>query len=105
MSSKSASSGLVLLLAAGAGVSVASLYYNQPILGAIAKDLDTAPSAVGLLPTLTQIGYGSGILLFAPLGDRFDRIALLIIVKNHVNAIACNNAVACSLFELQTTAQ
>ena len=64
---------LVVLLAAGAGLSVAGLYYNQPILGAIAADLGATPAEVGLVPMLTQLGYGAGILFFAPLGDRLDR--------------------------------
>ncbi|WP_146645065.1 MFS transporter [Labilithrix luteola] len=63
---------LVVLLAAGAGLSAASLYYNQPILGAIAHDFGASPTATGWLPTLTQVGYAIGLLLFAPLGDRFD---------------------------------
>lgn len=65
--------GLVLLLAAGAGLSAASLYYNQPVLEAIARELHASPQAVGLVPMLTQLGYAAGILLFAPLGDRLDR--------------------------------
>lgn len=64
---------LLLLLAGGAGLSVASLYYNQPLLGAMARDLGASPSAIGAVPTLTQLGYAAGILLFAPLGDRLDR--------------------------------
>lgn len=64
---------LVLLLATGAGVSVASLYYSQPMLGVLGADLGAADRALGLVPTLTQLGYALGILLFAPLGDRYDR--------------------------------
>ena len=78
---------LVALLAAGAGLSAASLYYNQPILGAIARDLDATPSAVGWLPTLTQLGYASGIFLFAPLGDRFD-LRRVISIKGAALALA-----------------
>lgn len=63
---------IFVLLAVGAGLSAASLYYNQPILGTIARDLRVTPPAVGWLPTLTQAGYAAGILFFAPFGDRFD---------------------------------
>lgn len=64
---------LVLLLAAGAGLSVASLYYSQPMLGVIGADLGLSHATAGLVPTLTQAGYAAGIFLLAPLGDRFDR--------------------------------
>lgn len=64
---------LVLLLATGAGLSVASLYYAQPMLGVLGADLGASGRAVGFIPTLTQLGYALGILLLAPLGDRFDR--------------------------------
>ncbi|MBS2017649.1 MAG: MFS transporter [Deltaproteobacteria bacterium] len=78
---------LLLLLAAGAGLSAANLYYNQPILGAIAKDLEATPSEVGWLPMLTQAGYATGIFAFAPLGDRFD-LRRVILVKGIVLAAA-----------------
>lgn len=64
---------LVLLLAAGAGLAVASLYYSQPMLGILGADIGASERAVGLVPTLTQLGYALGILLLAPLGDRHDR--------------------------------
>ncbi|MFY3744852.1 MFS transporter [Anaeromyxobacter sp. Red801] len=64
---------LLLLLAGGAGLSVASLYYNQPLLDTMARDLGASSSAIGAVPTLTQLGYAAGILLFGPLGDRLDR--------------------------------
>ena len=64
---------LILLMAAGAGLSVASLYYNQPMLGLLGADLHAETGMVGLVPTLTQLGYALGILLLSPLGDRLDR--------------------------------
>lgn len=64
---------LIGLLAAGAGFSVASIYYGQPILTAIGADLGADHAQLGLLPMLTQLGYALGILLLAPLSDRHDR--------------------------------
>ena len=66
-------SSLVLLLASGAGLAVASLYYSQPMLGVLGADIGAAPRKLGFIPTLTQLGYALGILLLAPLGDRYDR--------------------------------
>lgn len=70
---------LVLLLAAGAGLAAASLYYSQPMLGVLGSDFSAAPSAIGLIPTLTQLGYAAGLLLLAPLGDRFDRRRIILL--------------------------
>lgn len=64
---------LVFLLACTAGLGVATLYYNQPILGVLATDFHATAGEIGYIPTLTQIGYTIGILLLAPLGDRYDR--------------------------------
>jgi len=69
---------LVLMLATAAGLAVASLYYSQPMLGIMAPDLHTSGTAVGAIPTLTQLGYALGILLLAPLGDRFDRRRIIL---------------------------
>ncbi|GGY03089.1 MFS transporter [Paludibacterium paludis] len=63
----------ILLLASGTGFSVACLYYSQPMLGVLGPDIGASGRAVGLVPTLTQLGYALGILLLAPLGDRHDR--------------------------------
>ncbi|XXF77921.1 MFS transporter [Myxococcaceae bacterium GXIMD 01537] len=73
------SRGLRLLLAASAGVPVAALYYNQPMLGVMGSTLGASDTAVGLLPTLNQLGYALGILLLTPLGDRFDRRRIILL--------------------------
>jgi predicted MFS family arabinose efflux permease len=69
---------LVLLLATAAGLGVAPLYYAQPMLGALGTDLGASARAIGFVPTLTQLGYALGILLLAPLGDRFDRRRVIV---------------------------
>jgi predicted MFS family arabinose efflux permease len=78
-SSSSLSPALVLLLAIGAGVAAASLYYCQPMLGLLATELQVTPRTIGLVPTLTQLGYAVGILLLAPLGDRYDRRRIILL--------------------------
>lgn len=69
---------LVLLLATGAGLAVAALYYNQPMLGVLGADIGASDRALGFVPTLTQLGYALGILLLAPLGDRCDRRLIIL---------------------------
>ena len=76
---KAMSFSLIALLATGAGLSVASLYYSQPMLGILAEDIGANAQDIGLVPTLTQLGYAVGILLLAPLGDRHDRRSIILI--------------------------
>ena len=70
---------LVFTLAAGAGLSVASIYYSQPMLDIISKQFNVGIGSVGMIPMLTQAGYALGILLLAPLGDRHDRRTIILI--------------------------
>jgi predicted MFS family arabinose efflux permease len=73
------SAKLILLLATGTGLTVASLYYAQPMLGIMTDDIHAANTTVGWVPTLTQLGYALGILLLVPLGDIVDRRRIVLI--------------------------
>jgi len=68
----------IFILAIGAGFSVASIYYAQPLLPLMGADLHLSIAGMGLVPTLTQAGYALGILFLLPLGDRHDRRALIL---------------------------
>ncbi|MDC0675902.1 MFS transporter [Nannocystis radixulma] len=70
---------LLGLLATSTGLIVASIYYAQPLLALLADTLHATPSSVGLVPTLTQLGYALGILLLTPLGDRYDRRRVIVV--------------------------
>lgn len=69
---------LILLLATGAGLAVAANYYCQPMLAVIAADLHASDRMIGFVPMVSQLGYAAGILLLAPLGDRFDRRKIIL---------------------------
>jgi predicted MFS family arabinose efflux permease len=69
---------LAFLLAAAAGLTVANLYYNQPLLGLIQRSFGATPRTVGLVSTATQLGYGLAMLLLVPLGDRYERRGLIV---------------------------
>jgi predicted MFS family arabinose efflux permease len=71
---------LIWLLTVATGVSVANLYYNQPLLSDIARTFDVSPRAAGSIATLTQAGYAVGLLLFVPLGDVVERRRLIVIL-------------------------
>ena len=75
---KGPSGALIFLLAATAGLVVANIYYNQPVLNAIAATFGVGPAAVAWVATATQLGYAAGLLFVVPLGDGIDRKWLII---------------------------
>ena len=68
---------LTLLFAVAGGAAVGNLYWAQPLLDFIARDLHASPAAAGWLVTATQLGYAAGILFIVPLGDVMDRRRLI----------------------------
>ncbi|MGG1947692.1 MFS transporter [Trinickia sp. NRRL B-1857] len=81
----------VLALSATCGFAVASLYYSQPLLPAIAASFGSGSFAQGAIAMLTQFGYACGLLLFGPLGDRLDRRALIacLLTANIAALVSC----------------
>ncbi|NOK13555.1 MFS transporter [Corallococcus exercitus] len=71
---------LVWLMAVAGAVTVANLYYNQPLLGDIGRALGADGSALGLVPTLTQVGYAVGMLFLVPLGDSLERREVILVL-------------------------
>lgn len=63
----------MLLLALAAGLSVANLYYAQPLAAAMAQSLAVPAAAVGTALMATQLGYALGMVLIVPLGDGRER--------------------------------
>jgi len=60
-----------------AGVSVAAIYYNQPLLLEISRTFHVSSSEAGRVAVATQIGYAAGILFFVPMGDVAERRGLI----------------------------
>lgn len=71
---------LIMLIAAACGIIVANIYYAQPLAGPISRDLGLSQQAAGLIVTMTQVGYGLGLLLIVPMGDLFENRRLIISV-------------------------
>jgi predicted MFS family arabinose efflux permease len=69
---------IVWLMAITSGATVANLYYNQPLLAAIARSLHASVQDTGLIPTLSQVGYALGNLFIVPLGDLLERRRLMV---------------------------
>lgn len=74
----SMSPALTFLLATACGLIAANLYYAQPLAGIIGAELGLSAGATGLIVTLTQIGYGVGLLFVVPLGDLIENRRLVV---------------------------
>ncbi|SCF74201.1 MFS transporter [Streptomyces sp. Ncost-T10-10d] len=67
-----------VLFAAASGLAVANVYFAQPLLVTLSRDFRISAATVGIVVTLTQIGYGLGLFLLVPLGDLVDRRRLVV---------------------------
>ncbi|MEU4249939.1 MFS transporter [Amycolatopsis sp. NPDC026612] len=81
---------LVLLLAVSCGLTVANLYYAQPLLAELRQTFGVGEAAAGGVVTATQLGYAAGMLLLVPLGDRLENRGLVATLL----AVACAGLVA-----------
>lgn len=70
---------IILLMAIMAGLTVANLYYNQPLLEMIRYDLQTTSSLANLIAVITQAGYALGLLFIVPTGDLFSRRKIIVV--------------------------
>ena len=66
-------------MAVVAAVSVANLYYAQPLAAMIGRELRVGAGSMGVAQMLCQLGYALGMLLLVPLGDGRERRALMAI--------------------------
>lgn len=74
------SRGMTFVMAAACGLIAANLYYAQPLVKPISESLGISPHIAGFLVTMTQIGYGIGLLLIVPLADLFENRRLILSV-------------------------
>jgi len=72
------STGLTLLFALACGLCVANLYFAQPLIEPIAANLGLHAGLAGLIMTLTQLGYGAGLLFLVPLADVVENRRLIV---------------------------
>ncbi|PGC06792.1 MFS transporter [Bacillus toyonensis] len=74
----SMSHALALLFAAACGMSVANIYFAQPLLDQLSNEFGINHSIIGVVITVTQIFYGVGLLLLVPLGDLLNQRRLIV---------------------------
>lgn len=74
------SNTLVLIMAIACGVTVANLYYIQPLLSEIARAFSVNEVSIGSVAMLTQIGYAVGMLFLLPLADIREKRLMIVIL-------------------------
>ena len=72
-------SSLLWTLAIISGVTVANIYYNQPLLNRISRDLNISEFTANLIAMFSQIGYALGLLFIIPLGDLYRRRNIILV--------------------------
>lgn len=76
----------VWLMAVASGLTVANLYYNQPLLALMGQTFHASEQQMGFISMTTQLGTALGMLLFVPLGDMLERRRAIVTM---VAAITC----------------
>src|SRR3982074_2061018 len=70
----------VWLVAITVGVIVANIYYVQPLLADIANTFGLSVTRAGTIAMLSQAGTALGMFLFVPLGDKYERRSLILLL-------------------------
>lgn len=70
---KGVPASLLFIMAYMAAVSVANIYYCQPLLSLMGNDLGIDEWRASLIAMITQVGYACGLFFIIPSGDKFDR--------------------------------
>lgn len=96
-SSRGLGRGLLALLAMSMFVTGGTIHYQTPLLPQFGREFGADASAVGWVATLTFGGFLAGVLLLAPLGDRFDKRTLILAMLGTLLAAVLAIAVAPSL--------
>jgi predicted MFS family arabinose efflux permease len=69
---------LILAFAIACGVTVANVYYAQPLVGQISESFGMDVSRAGVVLTTVLFGYVLGLLFLVPLGDLVENKTLIL---------------------------
>ncbi len=84
----------LFVMAVIGGMTVANLYYNQPLLEAMRQSLGATELQANLITFITQLGYALGLIFVVPLADKVSRRR--IVSTNMIVAVLCCIAIALS---------
>ncbi len=76
------------------GLTVANLYYNQPLLEDMRQSLGATQLQANLITFITQLGYALGLIFIVPLADKVSRRKIVSV--NMSVAVLCCIAIAMS---------
>lgn len=76
---------ILIMMSVVAGLTVANLYYNQPLLEEMKASLGANEVETNLITVITQAGYAAGLLFVVPLADMLSRRK--IIMTNMATAV------------------
>ncbi|WP_371421523.1 MFS transporter [Tardiphaga sp.] len=70
---------LIFSFAVACGVTVANVYYAQPLVGPISEAFGLDLSSAGVMLTMVLFGYVLGLLFLVPLGDLVENKTLILV--------------------------
>jgi predicted MFS family arabinose efflux permease len=90
---------IIPVMAVACGLTVANLYYSQPLLALMASTFHVSQGTAAIVVTATQLGYAAGLAFLVPLGDVLEnrKLACRTLV---LTAIALGVAAVAPDFEL-----
>lgn len=88
----------LLMMSAVAGLTVANLYYNQPLLEDIRTDLACSGTLANLITVVTQAGYALGLLLIVPMADMWSRRRIVLTIMSIAALMSAAIAVSHSIW-------
>src|SRR4051794_34582639 len=91
---------LTSVFALACGALAANLYYSQALIGLIAPSIGLAPRMAGLVVTLTQLGYGTGLLLIVSVADLVEnrRLALVMLTGVVISLVGVATSHSATVF-------
>jgi predicted MFS family arabinose efflux permease len=69
---------LTFLFAGACGLIMGNVFYAQPLISLISRDLGMSPETGGFIVTLTQLGFAAGMVLIVPLADLIENRRLIV---------------------------